>query len=154
MLIRREGSPVLLSSGRSRKKDPTSPPMGTPLSPLDLLCFYLKVLSAQITSAFNQLGLERSTRCQQKKYEDRIPHTPLEVLHPLVPTAQHKCLGCHRKSYWSQKLAWGKRPCMTPSQNKPVVRGEEKREEGRACSSGAPQNGRGYRANDHNLPVS
>lgn len=58
----REGSLVLLCSSRSRIKDPITPPTCTPpRSPQGLPCFYLKVLSAVVTSAFHRLGLGRNT---------------------------------------------------------------------------------------------
>lgn len=53
----REGPLALLYSSRRRIKDPTSPPR----SPQRLPCFYLKVLSAVVTSAFHWLGLGRNT---------------------------------------------------------------------------------------------
>lgn len=52
-----------------------------PRSPQGLPCFYWKVLTALVTSAFNLLGLGRSTRCQQEEYEDCMPPI-LSLRHP------------------------------------------------------------------------
>lgn len=109
----RKGSLALLCSSRSRIKDPISPPMCTPpQSPQGLPCFYLKVLSAVVTSAFHRLGLGRNT----------LPFP--------VPMIQQKGLRNHKNLQWSQKLAWEERPCCAWDTTR-MSSGRKLRERGR-----------------------
>lgn len=109
----REGSLALLCSSRSGIKDPTSPPTCTPpQSPQGLPCFYLKVLSAVVTSAFYRLGLGRNT-------------LPLSSSNDTA-----KGPGESQKLQWSQELAWEEGPCCAWDTTR-MSSGRKLRERGR-----------------------